>query len=258
MRQKVTQRLLQMVRTAAKKAKATRSGTTVQSSTRRLQSLGKKKREEKKQKKEMSAMLAVEIRRDSENLNIRNRIFEVRTKAPKTVAVKASFSCSAWGASCPAGWFGNMKFGREKTFPPCLINADSQLGYKHLYKPTSAHAHKEMLLCHKYGVKTICPSTWLTWHPHHTLYSLFGLHVFHVHDALLPKQIWAKTEMMQQQHHIVNIFEKSNTTVLCYAVFKILINKHWTNSYLALGPEATVHKQQVGIDVLARVYSALN
>lgn len=117
MRQKVTQRLLQMVRTAAKKAKATRSGTTVQSSTRRLQSLGKKKREEKKQKKEMSAMLAVEIRRDSENLNIRNRIFEVRTKAPKTVAVKASFSCSAWGASCPAGWFGNMKFGREKNIP---------------------------------------------------------------------------------------------------------------------------------------------
>lgn len=48
MRQKVTQRLLQMVRTAAKKAKATRSGTTVQSSTRRLQSLGKKKRKGKK------------------------------------------------------------------------------------------------------------------------------------------------------------------------------------------------------------------
>jgi len=54
-----------------------------------------KKERKKKQEKEMSAMLAVEIRRDSENLNIRNRIFEVHAKAPKTVAVKASFSCSA-------------------------------------------------------------------------------------------------------------------------------------------------------------------
>lgn len=61
----------------------------------------------------------------------------------------------------------------------------------------------------------------------------YGLTVFYIQcresipkNTLLPEKFLAQTEMMHEYHHIVLYFKKSNRTVLCYTVLKILINKH--------------------------------